>query len=136
MRKVTVKIIKETKKSKLVEYKGQRGWMMNRSVNSDNQVNLKTFEKSVEYYKKSESIYKSEQDYKNSYHKVNVIKETDKGIMVGVKLRCYHTDGVKRDVIWFPKSQCNENLEPKGWLMNIKRDELVSQHGRNFEVEF
>ncbi len=47
MTKITVKIIKETKKAKFVEDgEGRQAWIQNRSF-KDGEVNLKTFEKSV-----------------------------------------------------------------------------------------
>lgn len=75
----------------------------------------------------NKELDKLAKDYANSYHKVNVIKETDKA--VGVPVHVDYADAEKsvQDLVWVPKSALRDGHAP-GWLLNKRLDEITEKH--------
>ncbi len=52
-----------------------------------------------------------------------IIRESEKAIMIAVEVECVHTHKITKVDTWFPKSQVN-NHQVKGWLAVKKRREI------------
>ena len=135
--KIAVKIVKETKKAKLVEdSEGRQAWVQNRSF-KDGQVNESVFKKGVDFLIKKAAFKKEVSDQRNSMFSLSeVVRETENAIALKVDCFCIVSEKTVKRTVWLPKSQCKSNggWMTKGWLIKSKVAELAKELNRDIEV--
>lgn len=111
--KIQVKIIKETKKAKLVEdNKGNQGWVQNRSF-KNGEVNLSVFEKSVSFLNVRAEEKVETDNFNQGETEIEISWENEKAIAFDKEaefVQCSSMWHIKSIRIFLPKSICrNEN---------------------------
>lgn len=131
MRRINVKIIKETQKALLINSNGRQGWIQRRWLGADCTVTKVTFEKAVANYEQRQADYKEAKEWTNSLHRIIAIaRETEKALAIEVNFDAYNLERNFKKLLWVPKSIVKEKCIP-GWfiLKKIRQlaDELTEQ---------
>lgn len=134
MSKVSVKIVHETKKAKLIQDEaGRKCWVQNKSY-KDGLVNEAVIAKNSIEFAYKEKIAQEDKDFKNNQQEIDVVWENEKCVATDVEAEfvqassMYH---VKRQRLFFPKKlaqKTNIGWTVPGWLLiakiNDKLDEM------------
>lgn len=132
MKKITVEIIRETQKAKLVkDSEGREAWVQNRSY-KDGLVNLTVFEKGVDFLlKRDEEKKELEKLEKEGIELENIVKETEKAIAIEINLESKDGEYTKTETVWFPKSLV-KNGKAVYWFYNKKINEVMNYNPNFF----
>ena len=137
MKKVQVEIVKETQKAYLVQDQaGRQAWIQKRWLAEGNMVNVKTFEKNVEWLKnrdleiEREKQRKAEAKLKRQelIELGEIVRETEKAVAVTATWQEFNVEKAGGKLVWFPKSQITDGKVPY-WLVEAKAVEVCNSAG-------
>lgn len=133
MTKISVEIVRETKKAKLVrDPSGREAWVQNRSF-KDGLVNESVFKNGVEFLAARAEFAAEQKAFAESLIPLAVVWESEKAIAIDrtaefvMASSMYHT---KRVRVFFPKSAAvmvNGVWNVKGWLFDAKSAEALEK---------
>lgn len=129
--RINVEIVRSTTKAHLVKGQdGREGWIQARWLREDGTVSSSTFEKAVqnktEFVDTKKAAREYEQNFKQEYHQIDILGESESGKAVSVQVvftdSAYVNEGSTKR-IWLPKSQIRDGKCP-GWLLKAKAREF------------
>lgn len=119
--KFKVNIEKETAKAVFVNVEGVRGWLPKAWVKGG-EISEKVFAGLKEKAQEAED----QREWKNDFHKLAVVKESEKAVAVMAEAVRIDGEWEKGFMVWFSKSVCRCNdgeWKAPGWLLLKKFDE-------------
>lgn len=139
MKQIEVEVKRETAKAALVIGNGQEFWVQKRWL-KDGKVSEKVYEGATKRQAEAEEAKADWEAYRNGYHSIAVVRETEKAVASFVNVSLYG-DPWGRDVLaWFPKSQVQDGNKVQGWLIDAKlkqvgRDLIGGHNHYSLDVE-